>query len=162
MKSFKFLPVAALFCCYVFGSGGAIAAPPATISICPAGGGACSTIPMPASSYTNARSVDLTVRPVPVDPNGPSGSYCGWGQAIEGSNPESGPDGTYRTVSIPCQGYDTIPIDVFFIRGRQDILPDGSYVVSTSAHGCPAGYSSVAFSGYNGYNSATTFSCLKR
>ena len=63
MKSFKFLPVAALFGCYVFGSVSMAQ------QVCPAGGGACVTRPIPASSYSSARAVDMTVRqPMPVLP----------------------------------------------------------------------------------------------
>ena len=55
MKSFKFLPVAALFGCYVFGSASMAQ------QVCPIGG-ACVTRPIPASSYSSARAVDMTVR----------------------------------------------------------------------------------------------------
>ena len=61
MKLFKFFPVAALFGCYVFGSAASAQ------QVCPAGGGACVTRPIPASSYSSARAVDMTVRqPMPV------------------------------------------------------------------------------------------------
>ena len=67
MESFKFLPVAAMFGCYVFSSA-AMAQ-----QVCPAGGGACVTRPIPASSYSNARATDIMVRPpVPVLPTAES------------------------------------------------------------------------------------------
>ena len=66
---FKSLPIAAIFGCYVFGST-AIAQ-----QVCPVGGGTCVTRPgpAPASSYSNARSVDIMIRqPVPVIPTAQS------------------------------------------------------------------------------------------
>ena len=60
---FKFLPIAAIFGCSIFGSA------LAQTQICPVGGGACFSQPAPASSYSSARAVDMTVRqPVPVLP----------------------------------------------------------------------------------------------
>ena len=70
MKALKVLAVAAVFGCYVFGSAGVSAQ-----QICPVGGGACVTPPgpAPASSYSNARSVDIMIRqPVPVVPTAQS------------------------------------------------------------------------------------------
>ena len=69
MKVNKLLPIAAIFGCYVFASA-AIAQ-----QVCPAGGGACVTRPgpAPASSYSNARSVDIMIRqPAPVIPTAQS------------------------------------------------------------------------------------------
>ena len=66
---FKSLPIAAIFGCYIFGSS-AIAQ-----QVCPVGGGTCVTRPgpAPASSYSNARSVDIMIRqPVPVIPTAQS------------------------------------------------------------------------------------------
>ena len=71
MKVNKLLPIAAIFGCYVFGSA-AIAQ-----QVCPVGGGACLTRVVPASSYSSARAVDLTVRPVP-GADMPAGGFCGW------------------------------------------------------------------------------------
>ena len=53
---FKFLPIAAIFGCSIFGSA------LAQTQICPVGGGACFSQPAPASSYSSARAVDMTVR----------------------------------------------------------------------------------------------------
>ena len=62
MKSFKFLPLAAIFACYAFSS---VAI--SQVQVCPIGAGACSTRQTPASSYSNARSVDIMIRqPIPV------------------------------------------------------------------------------------------------
>lgn len=111
MKSFKFLPVAAIVSCYVFASAGAFAA---DISICPIGVGACQTKAMPASSYSDARAVDIMVRPpVQVMPSaeslalsiapllpqssGPSGSYCGRAAVYT--------DNMNITERSPCQGH---------------------------------------------------------
>lgn len=69
MKASKFLPIAAIFGCYVFGSA-AIAQ-----QVCPVGGGACMARPgpAPASSYSNARAVDIMIRqPTPVIPTAQS------------------------------------------------------------------------------------------
>ena len=68
---FKSLPIAAIFGCYVFGFGSAAIAQ----QVCPVGGGACVTRPgpAPASSYSNARAVDIMIRqPVPVIPTAQS------------------------------------------------------------------------------------------
>ena len=69
MKVNKLLPIAAIFGCYVFGSA-AIAQ-----QVCPVGGGTCVTRPgpAPASSYSNARAVDIMIRqPIPVMPTAES------------------------------------------------------------------------------------------
>ena len=62
---FKFLPIAALV-----GAGCSfLASALAQTQICPVGGGTCVTRSTPASSYSSARAVDMTVRqPVPVVP----------------------------------------------------------------------------------------------
>lgn len=58
MKTYKFLPAVALVSCYVFGS----AAAAAEYQVCLANG-ACTNRPIPASSLSTARSVDIMVRP---------------------------------------------------------------------------------------------------
>ena len=109
MKALKVLAVTAVFGCYVFGIAGASAQ-----QICPVGGGACVSNPTPASSYSNARAVDVTPRLPVVDPLGPAGSYCGW--YFSDSSTEGG-----STQSIPCQGrldwtcpagYQMVPLGV--------------------------------------------------
>ena len=68
MKALKVLAMATVFGCYVFGSVGVSAQ-----QICPVGAGACRDNPTPASSYSNARSVDIMVRqPTPVIPTAQS------------------------------------------------------------------------------------------
>ena len=129
MKTYKFLAVAAVFGCYVFGIAGASAQ-----QICPVGGGACVSNPTPASSYTSARSVDVTPRLPVVDPLGPSGSYCGFASFIEG-----GGEGGGGSSSIPCLGHSVLY--------PNSTVPD-----------CPAGYQAISLSGGS---SVLRASCIK-
>ena len=146
MKALKVLAMATVFGCYVFGSVGAGAA---MISICPVGGGACSVMPEPASSYSTARSVDVTPRLPVVDPMGPAGSFCG--SFMFDSGIASG-EGSRAASSqmVPCQGFRLTPIS-------QGNAP---YAVN-----CPADYESVqtGWTGSNGGAGGGTvwFSCLK-
>ena len=133
MKTYKFLAVAAVFGCYVFGGVGASAQ-----QICPIGGGACVPNPTPASSYSTARAVDVTRAPVApvivVDQTPAPGSYCGWAAADPSTE-----GGSYS--NYPCQGHRV----AFMVTGT--VFAD-----------CPAGYQSIT-TGVNG--SAIWYSCLK-
>ena len=145
MKALKVLAVVAVFGCYVFGTVGAGAA---MISICPVGGGACSVMPTPASSYSTALSIDVTPRLPVVDPMGSAGSFCG--SLMFDSGIASG-EGSRAASSqmVPCQGFQLTPIS-------QGNAP---YAVN-----CPAGYESVqtGLTGNSGGGSTNVwFSCLK-
>ena len=143
MKALKVLAVAAVFGCYVFGSAGVSAQ-----QICPIGAGACRANPTPASSYSNARSIDVTPRLPVVDPMGPAGSFCG--SFMFDSGIASG-EGSRAASSqmVPCQGFQLTPIS-------QGNAP---YAVN-----CPAGYESVQTGltgNFGGGSSNVWFSCLK-
>jgi hypothetical protein len=133
MKSFKFLLLAALLGCYVFGSAGALAA---DISVCPIGVGACQTKAMPASSYSNARAVDVTVHPVPSDPTGPSGVFCGRAAVYT--------DSMGVTERNPCQGHLVVyqaPTDVYV--PAQEAYCDNAEV--QTCYPATAGYSTTSY-----------------
>lgn len=134
MKVNYFLPIAAIFGCYVFGSA-AIAQ-----QVCPVGGGACVARVVPASSYSSARAVDVTARPV-AGADMPAGGFCGWAVVNQGSSFYSGGPAPYAD-GVPCQGYPVAS------------LPNGSTTTD-----CPAGFRSVQ-TGANG-NGDQWFSCLK-
>ena len=140
MKTYKFLVVVAVFGCYVFGSAGASAQ-----QICPVGGGACVSNPTPASSYSNARAVDVTRAPVApvivVDPTPAPGSYCGWAVVNQGSSFYSGGPEPYAD-GVPCQGHPVAS------------LPNGSTTLD-----CPAGYRAIETGA--SVSGDQWFSCIK-
>lgn len=177
MKAFKFLPIAAIFGCYVFGSVSALAA---DISVCPAGVGACRAQAIPASSYSSARSVDILIRPpVPVLPSaeslalsiapllpqssGPSGTYCGRAAVYT--------DNMGITERSPCQGHL-----VAYQAPKQVYSPPTPGSCNTETGYCTDGSPGYYFTDYvftgdcpDGYRLTTTgssgpyqyYSCIK-
>jgi hypothetical protein len=173
MKSFKFLPIAAIFGCYVFSSV-AIAQ-----QVCPVGGGACTARTLPASSYSNARAVDVMIRPpVPVLPtpealalqiapllppsSGPSGIFCGRAAVYT--------DSMGVTERSPCQGHLVAyqaPTSVYVPESGGQCAENGqcdpiipaywgtSYVFTSD---CPIGYGFISTGSSGPYQ---YFSCIK-
>ena len=138
MKTYKFLAVVAVFGCYVFGGVGASAQ-----QICPTGGGACVSNPTPASSYSNARAVDVTRAPVApvivVDPTPAPGSYCGWAVVNQGSSFYSGGPEPYAD-GVPCQGHPvaSLPHVVPLLIARPATELSKPEQVSVAISGFPA------------------------
>ncbi len=146
MKSLKVL-AAVIALGSAFGGAGVSAA---VVSICPVGGVCTAPAPEPASSKSNAVSVDVTRAPVAapvivVSPTPVAGSYCGWAAANSGSDFYSGGAGAFSN-NIPCEGHSVVSVG----------NPGGS---SSIVADCPPAYALVT----TGVDSQGTgyFSCLK-
>ena len=122
---FKFLPIAAIFGCSIFGSA------LAQTQICPVGGGACFTQRAPASSYSSARAVDMTVRqPVPVLPTAEE-----LARQLVPLLPQTGGNVTTDVRTIDSTNFiPSITTTFFCVAGRGEMLSESA---------CPAGSGAI-------------------